>query len=175
MSTESVRLRQINLNLPDPLQFSRSILVVCFAEPVIVIISILNIRGEKVFQQQLQLSINHCDVGLDFRLNKGDVIRSECQQGGASYTFSCKIFTHVKKETAAPPDRTWQSFRRLIWCNQLPQWIIYWFLWIIQQHAVQWRHFKRPRTGIPRLQSHFGCQKRIFCCHVLNIRWETIN
>ena len=101
MSTESVRLRQRNLNLPDPLQFSGSILVVCFAEPDIVIISILNIRGEKVFQQQLQLSINHCDV--DFRLNKGDVIRSECQQGDASYTFSCKIFTHVKKETAAPP------------------------------------------------------------------------
>ena len=77
MSTESVRLRQRNLNLPDPLQFSGSILVVCFAEPDIVIISILNIRGEKVFQQQLQ--------------------------GDASYTFSCKIFTHVKKETAAPP------------------------------------------------------------------------
>jgi speckle-type POZ protein len=72
------------------------------AEPVIVIISILNIRGEKVFQQQLQLSINQCDV--DFRLNKGDVIRSDCQQGDrASYTFSCKIFTHVKKETVPAP------------------------------------------------------------------------
>ena len=81
-----------------PIHYNSAGKIVGCAEPVIVIISILNIRGEKVFQQQLQISINQCDV--DFRLNKGDVLRSECQQGDrTSYTFSCKIFTHVKKET----------------------------------------------------------------------------
>ena len=55
------------------------------------------------------------------------------------------------------------SFSFYCW---LQCWTICSSRWIIQQHTVHWRHFKHPRTWIPRPQEHFGYQKSSFCCHV---------
>jgi speckle-type POZ protein len=55
--------------------------------------SILDRYGRKVLQQMLPSAIS-CFVR--FELSKEILIKSECQQVDGSYTFCCKIFTHVK-------------------------------------------------------------------------------
>ena len=100
-----------------------------FVEPVLVRMSIIDIYGQKCLLQILpseRPTWNYHSYttttnttftfppSVEFLLSKQEIWQSDCQQSDESLTFNCKIFTHVKKETAAPPDRTWQSFRRLI-------------------------------------------------------------
>jgi speckle-type POZ protein len=65
-------------------------------EPIVVKMSILDRIGRKVFQKMVPFSPDSSDV--NFRLSKESLMKSECQQAGGSYTFCCKIFTHVKQE-----------------------------------------------------------------------------
>jgi speckle-type POZ protein len=74
-----------------------------FVEPILVKMLILDRNGRKVLQQMLP-SAKSCFVG--FELSKEILITTECQQSDGSYTFCCKIFTHVKiapVSSAAPP------------------------------------------------------------------------
>jgi speckle-type POZ protein len=75
-----------------------------FVEPILVKMLILDRNGRKVLQQMLPSAIS-CFVRLE--LSKEILIKTECQQVDGSYTFCCKIFTHVKQLepvlSAAPP------------------------------------------------------------------------
>jgi speckle-type POZ protein len=65
-------------------------------DPVLLKISIVNKRGQKVHQLLLQLK-----PGLDnvhFTLNKEVIEASDCRQSDGSLTFYCKILCHVIKE-----------------------------------------------------------------------------
>jgi speckle-type POZ protein len=73
-----------------------------FVEPALVKMSILNKRRKKILQQMLS-SNQQCSV-VTFYLSKEDIIESKCQQWDGSLTFSCKIFTHVKKDSTLSSD-----------------------------------------------------------------------
>jgi speckle-type POZ protein len=64
-------------------------------EPVLMKMSILNKRGEKVLQVMVSSAPNSCDVV--FAISQGDLIK--CQQSDGSLIFNCKIITHLKKES----------------------------------------------------------------------------
>ena len=68
-----------------------------FVEPFQVKMSILERNGKKIFQQMLPSQPNSYFV--EFLLSKEEIIQSKCQQSDGSYTFYCKIVTHVKQET----------------------------------------------------------------------------
>ena len=73
-----------------------------FVEPVLVKMSILNKRRQKVFQQMVSSApTTHC---VEFYLSKEDLIKSNSQQSDGSLTFYCKILTHVKQETESSAD-----------------------------------------------------------------------
>jgi speckle-type POZ protein len=67
-----------------------------FVEPVLVKMSILNKKGEKVLQKMLPSQPNKNDV--EFMFYKKDLIR--CLQSDGSLTFCWKIFTHLKQDPA---------------------------------------------------------------------------
>lgn len=69
-------------------------------DSVLVKISILNKNGDKVHQQMLLSELNSYYVL--FKLSKDEIIKSECQQADGSYTFNCKIYSHMKKELGSP-------------------------------------------------------------------------
>jgi speckle-type POZ protein len=73
-----------------------------FVEPVLVKLSILNNRRNKVFQQMISSAPTISYV--EFHLSKEDVIKSNSQQSDGSLTFYCKILTHVKQETESSAD-----------------------------------------------------------------------
>jgi speckle-type POZ protein len=76
--------------------------VVDFVEPVLVKLSILNNRRQKVFQQMVSSTPTaRCVI---FDLPKEDLIKSNSQQSDGSLTFYCKILTHVKQETESSAD-----------------------------------------------------------------------
>jgi speckle-type POZ protein len=64
------------------------------ADPVLIKISILYKKKKKVLKQMASSNLNV----LSFKLIKEMVIKSDCQQENGSYTFSCKILSHKKKE-----------------------------------------------------------------------------
>jgi speckle-type POZ protein len=66
-------------------------------EPVLVKMSILNKRGEKVLQKMLELKPNKNNV--EFLFYKKDL--KECLQSDGSLTFCCKTFFHVKQDAAS--------------------------------------------------------------------------
>lgn len=68
--------------------------------PVLVKISILNKQGEKVHKQMLQSEPNSYYVL--FNLSKKEILESECRQADGSYTFNCKILSHVKRDLESP-------------------------------------------------------------------------
>lgn len=65
-------------------------------DPVLVKMSIINQKKQKVLQQMTTSQPDLCYV--QFLLDKEDIIQSECQQEDGSYTFRFKILCHVKKE-----------------------------------------------------------------------------
>lgn len=67
-----------------------------FAEPFVVKILIINRKGKKVLQQMLPSQPNKHDV--EFLFYKKNLI--ECLQSDGNLTLCCKIFTHVKQDTA---------------------------------------------------------------------------
>jgi speckle-type POZ protein len=71
-------------------------------DPVLVKISILNEKGQKVLQQMIASEPNTDFV--EFFLTKEDLIKPQCQQADGSYTFCCTIFSHVKKEPFSSAD-----------------------------------------------------------------------
>ena len=73
-----------------------------FVEPVLVKLSILNNRREKVLQQMLSSAPTISYV--EFKLSKEDLIKSNSQQSDGSLTFYCKILTHVKQNTESSAD-----------------------------------------------------------------------
>jgi speckle-type POZ protein len=73
-----------------------------FFEPVLVKMSILNNRRKKVFQQMV--SSAQITYYATFNLSKEDIIEMKCHQEDGSYTFYCKILTHVKQNTESPAD-----------------------------------------------------------------------
>jgi speckle-type POZ protein len=75
-----------------------------FVEPVLVKMSILNNRRQKVVQQMI--SSAPTTFYVEFNLSKEDLVKSNSQQSDGSLTFYCKILTHVKQEiepSAAAP------------------------------------------------------------------------
>jgi speckle-type POZ protein len=68
-----------------------------FFEPVLVKLSILNNRRNKVFQQTVSSVPTNYYVIFD--LSKEDLVKSNSQQVDGSLTFYWKILTHVKQET----------------------------------------------------------------------------
>jgi speckle-type POZ protein len=63
-------------------------------DPVLWKIFLSNRRGRKVFQQ---MSHSNPDSSfVEFILSKEKIIKSECQQTDGSFTFSCKIISHMK-------------------------------------------------------------------------------
>jgi speckle-type POZ protein len=68
-----------------------------FVEPVLVKMSILDRNRQKVFHQIVPSNPNSPVVA--FLLSKEFLMQMECQQSDGSYTFYCKILTHVKQET----------------------------------------------------------------------------
>ena len=73
-----------------------------------------------------------------FVFSKEEITKSKCPQSDRSLTFCCKIFTHVIKEpTSSSSADPWGD---AINCRQQCQLSTH-LLWIIQQHAVHWRHF----------------------------------
>jgi hypothetical protein len=73
-----------------------------FVEPVLVKLSILNNKRNKVFQQMVSSApTTHC---VEFYLSKEDLIKSNSQQSDGSLTFYCKILTYVKQETESSAD-----------------------------------------------------------------------
>ena len=66
-------------------------------EPVLVKMSILERNGKKIFQQMPPST--PITFYMEFLLSKEEIIKSKCQQSDGSYTFYCKILTHVKQET----------------------------------------------------------------------------
>jgi speckle-type POZ protein len=73
-----------------------------FVEPGLVKMYILNDRRQKVFQQMVSSAPNTSYV--EFKLSKEDLIKSNSQQLGGSYTFYCKVLTHVKIAPVSPVD-----------------------------------------------------------------------
>jgi hypothetical protein len=69
-------------------------------DPVLVMISIVNQRGQKLHQQINPSEPNSYYVL--FELSKEEILKSECQQVDGSYTFYCEILSHVKKELGSP-------------------------------------------------------------------------
>jgi speckle-type POZ protein len=63
-----------------------------FVEPILVKMFVQDRNGRKVLQQLLPSTKSYY---VKFDLSKEVLIKSECQVDG-SYTFCCKIFTHVK-------------------------------------------------------------------------------
>jgi speckle-type POZ protein len=73
-----------------------------FVEPVLVKLSILNNKRNKVFQQMVSSApTTHC---VEFYLSKEDLIKSNSQQSDGSLTFYFKILTHVKIAPVSPVD-----------------------------------------------------------------------
>jgi speckle-type POZ protein len=68
-----------------------------FVEPALVKILIINRKGNKVLQQMLPSQPNKNDV--EFMFYKKDLI--QCLQSDGNLTLCCKIFTHVKQDTAS--------------------------------------------------------------------------
>jgi speckle-type POZ protein len=68
-------------------------------DPVLLKISIVNKRGQKVHQQVLQ---SKPGLNMHFRLSKEDIEASDCLQSDGSLTFYCKILCHVMKEIDSP-------------------------------------------------------------------------
>jgi speckle-type POZ protein len=71
--------------------------LVNFVEPFLVKMSILERNGKKIFQQMPPSAPTAFFV--KFLLSKEEIIQSKCQQSDESYTFYCKIDTHVIKKT----------------------------------------------------------------------------
>jgi speckle-type POZ protein len=77
--------------------------VVNFVEPVLVKLSILNNRRQKVLQQMV--SSDPTISYVEFNLSKEEIIQSDCQQSDGSLTFYFKILTHhVKIAPVSPVD-----------------------------------------------------------------------
>ena len=74
-----------------------------FVEPALVKMSILDRNGRKVIQKMIPSSPNlPCVICL---LSKEGLMKSACQQEDGSFTFCCKIFTHVEiAEVGSPAD-----------------------------------------------------------------------
>jgi speckle-type POZ protein len=69
-------------------------------DPVLLKISIVNKRGQKVHQRVLQSK-----PGLPFmhfKFYRADIEASDCRQSDGSLTFYCKILCHVMKELDSP-------------------------------------------------------------------------
>ena len=75
-----------------------------FVEPALVKMSILDRNGRKVIQKMIPSSPNLPSVM--FLLSKEGLMKSACQQEDGSFTFCCKIFTHVEIISVSPPDPT---------------------------------------------------------------------
>ena len=67
-------------------------------DPVLMKVAIRNGKGRKVLRQIIPSQTN-CNK-IEWILNKDEV--SEYQQADGSYTFCCKIFSHVKNDDVAP-------------------------------------------------------------------------
>ena len=65
-----------------------------FFEPVLVKMSILNNRRQKVFQQMVSSSATSTNY-VEFHLSKEDLIKSNSQQSYGSLSLYFKILTHV--------------------------------------------------------------------------------
>jgi speckle-type POZ protein len=77
--------------------------IVDFVEPVLMKLSILNNRRQKVFQQMVSSATTKHYV--EFNLSKEDLIKSNShQQSDGSLTFYCKVLTYVKQETESSAD-----------------------------------------------------------------------
>ncbi len=68
-----------------------------FVEPFVVKMLIINKKGKKVLQQMLPSQPNKHDV--EFLFYTKDLI--QCLQSDGNLTLCCKIFTHVKQDTAS--------------------------------------------------------------------------
>ena len=85
-------------------QYNSSGVLVNFVESVLVKMSILDRNGRKLFQQMATSprGVN----GVEFRVSKEGPMKSACQQEDGSFTFCCKIFTHVEIISVSPADPT---------------------------------------------------------------------
>jgi speckle-type POZ protein len=86
----------------DVLHFDSAAYNEIIVDPVLVKLSILNGKGQKVLQQMIPSKPNA--ICVEFYLTKEDIIKTQCQQADGSYTFCCKIFSHVKKEPVSSVD-----------------------------------------------------------------------
>jgi speckle-type POZ protein len=73
-----------------------------FVEPVLVKLSILNNRRQKVFQQMVSSPLIRNYV--ESHLSKEGLVKSNSQQSDGSLTFYFKILTHVKIAPVSPVD-----------------------------------------------------------------------
>jgi speckle-type POZ protein len=75
-----------------------------FVEPALVKMSILDRNGRKVIQKMIPSSPNlPCVICM---LSKEGLMKSACQQEDGSFTFCCKIFTHVEIISVSSADPT---------------------------------------------------------------------
>ena len=77
-----------------------------FIIPALGRMSILDRNGRKLFQQMAPSPPNLFGVNtMEFRVSKESLMKSECIQEDGSFTFCCKIFTHVEiAEVGSPAD-----------------------------------------------------------------------
>ena len=71
-------------------------------EPIMVKMLILDQRGQKVFHQMAPSSPDASSTV--FRVSKESLKNQECQLSEESFTFCCKIFTHVEIVSFSPAD-----------------------------------------------------------------------
>ena len=84
-------------------QYDSSGVIVNFVEPAVLVkMSILDRNERKCLQQMLTSQQTSYDV--KFLLSKEEIFQSKCQQSDGSYTFYCKILTHVKQKTESSAD-----------------------------------------------------------------------